>query len=1386
MGEDDGHEWKIPKGRHRHRIDNCHYRLDIATDKNFNKAYNDNLTTYIFTDFPNNFGAKSLFNAFHHYGDIKEVVIPAKRDKGGKRFGFACFDRVNDPGLFATELDTIIIGRNKISMNLSRFQRSEGNKHSGERRLGKKGGWDNNRSGYVTRNNIHSTHQQVCEVKEDSYAQAVRRGGVKGHVEKPRSVALAYEVEENDMARLKNAFVGVVENPGMTYNIQNAFHSQGYFSVKVTPLGSNLTLLEGQEEGEVQALMDDANEWLNQWFRVIRPWNPKDVDMDRIVWLRVFGIPAHAWNDNFFAQISKPWGCFMNADDTTSKKLSMDVARLLIRTSCHKPVDEFIDVKINGELFHLRVVEDSYGPMRLMVPQTQGQNGRANSDDDDDEEEEGTRWLAVEEEVERDSEGECENLIALNSCVNANNHPLNVFDQVEVTNEHREERVENSNKSFNEDSNFNSKYLNSMEGCTDVVGGGVRKDSLSEIDGEGMGQVDGEGGPTLTINSNQIVIGGDILCCSSIKSAEIRNCNKKFLNKYEQEVASKVWKGAVELGVGENSLVGRSCMKKGIKGSTMEECIQELGSSSIGRPFGRVELEGKVVYIVNIYSPCNLSGKKKLWEELVALKNQSDGGEWCLGGDFNAVLHQSERKGSSADSRQGERDLFNSFVEEMEVTDVPVLGKKAYILKEKFRMLKECLRQWNREVFGFLDLNIEKTVKDLNDIEGMLRGDETDLELIRREGLNKEFWKQLHLKESLLKQKSRLKWVKEGDSNTRFFHESIKCRRRRNQIVALKDGEQWIQGVEEVKGYVQNYFENNFKERWESRPILSGLQFQSLSAEDKFMLTAPFSIEEVREAIWCSDGNKCPGPDSTAILPKAFTASFLTIIPKKDHPQCLSDYRPICLVSCVYKILSKTWLKEEKDKCLFFKVDFERAYDTVNWKFLEYMMVRMGFSELWRQWMQACIFQSTMSVIVNGSPTGDFKVGKGLRQGDPLSPFLFLIVAEGLTGLMNKAVENGRFHGYKVSNNILFHTLQFADDTIIMGDGNWDNLWTIKIVLRSFEIVSGLKVNFYKSKLYGINLIDSFLRASSSFLHCGVESIPFRFLGIPVGANPRRKATWSPILDSMKKDLVIGMLRRAGVLKELVSIQRRFLWAGGLDNNKICWVSWERICQSKENGDTVLLEKIFYTEKGGMVLRKRLFGGGIYGGTTPLRDLFPSLYVKSSQANGLISAMGIWDHEIWTWKLEWTDLLSVTETTSAHDLWLILDQVRPSRIGADRRRWKPHVAGVITVNTAYAALEKRSDVVEMQTNTAKALKFMWKNNVPSKVSIFGWRLLIDKLPTKEALYNRGVITNILERCVLCHNDVEDINHIFFICTASEQVVQGVMLMLISLTGVTIS
>lgn len=99
---------------------------------------------------------------------------------------------------------------------------------------------------------------------------------------------------------------------------------------------------------------------------------------------------------------------------------------------------------------------------------------------------------------------------------------------------------------------------------------------------------------------------------------------------------------------------------------------------------------------------------------------------------------------------------------------------------------------------------------------------------------------------------------------------------------------------------------------------------------------------------------------------------------------------------------------------LMFKVDFEKAYDSVDFKYLDSVIVNMNFPTIWRKWIYECIGTATTSVLVNGSPTEEFPIGRGLRQGDPLSPFLFLLAAEGFKVLMNSMVEAHLFHDFGV------------------------------------------------------------------------------------------------------------------------------------------------------------------------------------------------------------------------------------------------------------------------------------------------------------------------------------------------------------------------------------
>jgi hypothetical protein len=526
MGEEEDHNWHTVRRRHRNSYKDRYHLPDIATAKNMRRENLENLTTYFFTDFPDSFGAKAMFNAFGYYGNILEIVIPAKRDKGGRRFGFARFDQIHDARRFEMDLDKIMIGRDKISVNLSRFHRTEMRKRRDirsndrtevgvERSIGEgEGGFRRPRS--LSRGGNQTNHHQINHHhhggEEKSYAHAVKKGKELMTSRDPHRVLMSFEAKKEDLERLQKAFVGEVIQAGMSYNIQDAFHRQGYFGVKVTPLGANLTLLEGQEEGEVQVLIDDAKGWLDQWFKDIRPWNPKEIDNTRVAWLRVFGIPPHAWNDLFFVQLVKPWGEFMRSDDGTTKKLTMDVARILIRTSCQQTVDEFFDVLVNGVKFHLRVVEDAYGPMRIILPLSSTPNGRdlndiseEEDDEEEDEEDEAVEFgQYVEEEVaERDLQGDQRDLIALTPNVNV----INSHDNFSVAVSGGSHEREQNPKSLSDDLFFHTSHSG---GGGILMQGGVKskKDNSVVKDSTLLGQEE-IGGPQ-TFSNNQVSVAGGV------------------------------------------------------------------------------------------------------------------------------------------------------------------------------------------------------------------------------------------------------------------------------------------------------------------------------------------------------------------------------------------------------------------------------------------------------------------------------------------------------------------------------------------------------------------------------------------------------------------------------------------------------------------------------------------------------------------------------------------------------------------------------------------------------------------------------------------------------------------------------------------------------------
>lgn len=349
-------------------------------------------------------------------------------------------------------------------------------------------------------------------------------------------------------------------------------------------------------------------------------------------------------------------------------------------------------------------------------------------------------------------------------------------------------------------------------------------------------------------------------------------------------------------------------------------------------------------------------------------------------------------------------------------------------------------------------------------------------------------------------------------------------------------------------------------------------------------LEIPFTEQEVREAIKECGGSKAPGPDGVNFkfirrfwhiiredlmkavmwfydkgeISRGCNASFVTLIPKVENPVGLSEFRPISLIGSYYKVLSKIlakrlkkvigklvdevqnafiegrfildgvlianetvdFMRNKKEKCLIIKVDFEKAYDSLSWEYLDEVLSQMGFGDKWRKWMRVCLKSASISLLANGSPTEEFKMERGVRQGDPLSPFLFILAAEGLNAMIKEAKQSGLFRGVQVGmDRVEVSHLQYADDSIFFGEWDRRNIGNLMIILKSFEAVSGLKINLNKSRFYGLGVRGSEVEVMAKYLKCRVGEIPFTYLGLPIGKSMRREGDWRVVVEKFKKRL---------------------------------------------------------------------------------------------------------------------------------------------------------------------------------------------------------------------------------------------------------------------------
>ncbi|GKC62534.1 RNA-directed DNA polymerase, eukaryota, partial [Tanacetum coccineum] len=413
-------------------------------------------------------------------------------------------------------------------------------------------------------------------------------------------------------------------------------------------------------------------------------------------------------------------------------------------------------------------------------------------------------------------------------------------------------------------------------------------------------------------------------------------------------------------------------------------------------------------------------------------------------------------------------------------------------------------------------------------------------------------------------QKSKVRWAIEGDENTNFFHDILNSKCSQLAICGtLLDGE-WIVNPLAVKSVFRKYFSTEFSSRVSPRICFADQFTNRLSFGQRADLERNVSNEEIKSAVWDCGTNKSPGPIgftfkffhrylkllqhdivvavkeffASGSFPPGCNSSFITLIPKFHDAKVIKDYRPICLIRSLYTIIAKilanrlsfvisglisnlqsTFVSNRQILDGPFVLGMSISPQSRNrtgtvpvpYRFSVYGTVP-GLRNKWCGWINGCLNSAMGSVLVNGSPALEFQFYKGLKQGDPLSPILFILIMESLHLSFSKVTNEGLFSGIPIDSSLTLSHLFFVDDDIFVG--KWDslNICTIVNLFKCFHLASGLKIKFHKSKLMGIGTRPEEVDAAATIMGCSIFTTPFVHLGVKVGGAMSRIKSWDDVV----------------------------------------------------------------------------------------------------------------------------------------------------------------------------------------------------------------------------------------------------------------------------------
>ncbi|XP_027155460.1 uncharacterized protein LOC113766368 [Coffea eugenioides] len=548
-------------------------------------------------------------------------------------------------------------------------------------------------------------------------------------------------------------------------------------------------------------------------------------------------------------------------------------------------------------------------------------------------------------------------------------------------------------------------------------------------------------------------------------------------------------------------------------------------------------------WMVGIYASTEDSIRKQQWKAIEEKKREW-GDKWVLVDDFNDICSRGEKWGGRERSEGSFRD-FNSFISRNELVDIgyervpwtwsntwegkgdtnpvqkrvkrrfyfdqrwakdntsDVVIKKAWgkdqhgsRMFKVVRRIKECriaFIEWNRTVKG----NTRAVIQELKGHLKALREKEELSDKGAIANLKLQLSKAHKDEELYWSQKSRSRWLKEGDKNTAYFHLSVMAKRKRNRINMLqKANGEWCRGEQEVVEELNKHYKDLFTstEPIEFDDVLQDIP-RTISHLMNEQLIKPVDEKEIKHATFSMFPNTVPGVDGRQILDNVMIA---------------------------HEILH--FLKNKRTGKVGFmtiKLDMSKAYDRVEWKYLGRIMMHMGFCPIFVQWIMACISSVSYSFNLNGQKVGFIKPARGIRQGDPLSPYLFILYTKGFSNLITKAVDRKILTGIKVSKDspTVSH-LFFADDSLLCCKASKKEALKIKNIIQQYGQASGQVVNFEKSAMFFAKNTPIRIRKEvSKVLDNMREAQSGKYLGLPMTIGRAKKQVFGYLKDKINSKL---------------------------------------------------------------------------------------------------------------------------------------------------------------------------------------------------------------------------------------------------------------------------